>query len=143
MSQLPGHEKWGWGAVEGIFAESPNHIFIAQRGELPALTRPVGVPVPQFGPSLSFPVGQVPFRNASQGPVAALPGGGAPGQLPEDADKYWKGTKGVDARWEHNLVAVPLSNEFLLTFGTFSATLTSRPYAAPTCHFFDVCVCCG
>lgn len=106
MSQLPGHEKWGWGAVEGVFAESPNRIFIAQRGELPALTRPVGVPVPQFGPSLSFPVGQVPFRNASQGPVAALPGGGAPGQLPEDADKYWKGTKGVDARWEHNLVVV-------------------------------------
>ena len=106
MSQLPGHEKWGWGAVEGVFAESPNRIFIAQRGELPALTRPAGVPVPQFGPSLSFPVGQVPFRNASQGPVAALPGGGAPGQLPEDADKYWKGTKGVDARWEHNLVVV-------------------------------------
>ena len=106
MSQLPGHEKWGWGAVEGIFAESPNRIFIAQRGELPVLTRPAGTPVPQFGPSLSFPVGQVPFRNASQGPVAALPGGGAPGQLPEDADKYWKGTKGVDARWEHNLVVV-------------------------------------
>ena len=106
MSQLPGHEKWGWGAVEGIFAESPNRIFIAQRGELPALTRPAGTPVPQFGPSLSFPVAEVPFRNASQGPVAALPGGGGPGQLPEDADKYWKGTKGVDARWEHNLVVV-------------------------------------
>jgi len=28
MSQLPGHEKWTWGAVEGIFAESPNRIFI-------------------------------------------------------------------------------------------------------------------
>ena len=40
MSQLPGHEKWGWGAVEGIFAESPNRIFIVQSGELPALTRP-------------------------------------------------------------------------------------------------------
>src|SRR5207249_3265981 len=47
-----------------------------------------------------------PFRNASQGPVAALPGGGAPGALPEDADKNWKGTKGVDARWEHNLVVI-------------------------------------
>ncbi len=106
MSQLPGHEKWGWGAVEGIFAESPNRIFIVQRGELPVLQRPTPTPVPQFGPSLSFPVGQVPFRNASQGPVAALPGGGAPGQLPEDTDKYWKGTKGVDARWEDNIVVV-------------------------------------
>jgi len=106
MSQLPGHEKWGWGAVEGIFAESPNRIFIVQRGELPALTRPASRPVPQFGPSLSFPVAEVPFRNASQGPVASLPGGGAPGQSPDDADKNWSGTKGVDARWEHNLVVV-------------------------------------
>src|SRR5512136_2437182 len=54
MSQLPGHEKWGWGAVEGIFAESPNRVFIVQRGELPVLTRPPSTPVPQFGPSLSF-----------------------------------------------------------------------------------------
>src|SRR3977135_2077549 len=66
LTSLPGHENWTWGAVEGIFAESPNRVFIAQRGELPALKRPTGVPVPQFGPSLSFPVGQVPFRNASQ-----------------------------------------------------------------------------
>jgi len=106
MSQLPGHEKWGWGAIEGIFAESPNRIFIVQRGELPTLTRPAGRPVPQFGPSLSYPVAEVPFRNASQGPVASLPGGGAPGQSPDDADKNWSGTKGVDARWEHNLVVV-------------------------------------
>ncbi len=42
MSQLPGPEKWEWGAVEGIFAESANRVFIAQRGELPALTRPAG-----------------------------------------------------------------------------------------------------
>src|SRR5579872_1926824 len=91
MSQLPGHEKWGWGAVEGVFAESPNRIFIVQRGELPVLTRPPQTPVPQFGPSLSFPTAQVPFRNASQGPVASLPGGGAPGSLAEDAEKNWKG----------------------------------------------------
>jgi hypothetical protein len=62
-------------------------VFIAQRGELPALKRPVNTPIPAFGPSLSFPTGEVPFRNASQGPVASLPGGGAPGDLPEDADK--------------------------------------------------------
>src|SRR5882672_8761780 len=40
MSQLPGHENWGWGAVEGVFAESPNRVFIAQRGELPVMKRP-------------------------------------------------------------------------------------------------------
>ena len=105
-ASLPGHENWTWGAVEGIFAESPNRVFIAERGELPIVKRPPQTPVPQFGPSLSFPTAEVPFRNASQGPVAALPGGGAPGDLPENADKNWHGKKGVDARWEHNLVVV-------------------------------------
>jgi peptidylamidoglycolate lyase len=106
LTSLPGHEKWTWGAVEGIFAESPDRVLIAQRGELPELTRPVNTPVPQFGPSLSFPTGEVPFRNASQGPVASLPGGGAPGDLPENADKIWKGKVGVDARWEDCVVVV-------------------------------------
>jgi hypothetical protein len=103
MSQLPGHENWGWGAVEGVFAEGRNRVFIVQRGELPVVKRPPKTPVPEFGPSLSFPTAQVPFRNASQGPVAALPGGGAPGQLAEDADKNWNGRLGVDARWEDNI----------------------------------------
>jgi peptidylamidoglycolate lyase len=109
LTSLPGHENWTWGAVEGIFAENPNRIFIAQRGELPALKRPVNTPLPQFGPSLSFPTGEVPFRNASQGPVASLPGGGAPGDLPEKADENWKGKVDVDARWEHCIVVVDAS----------------------------------
>jgi peptidylamidoglycolate lyase len=109
LTSLPGHENWTWGAVEGIFAESPNRVFIAQRGELPALKRPANTPLPQFGPSLSFPTGEVPFRNASQGPVASLPGGGAPGDLPENAEQNWKGKVGVDARWEHCIVVVDAS----------------------------------
>ena len=42
LSQLPGHDKWTWGSVEGVFAESPNRVFVFQRGELPLLTRPQG-----------------------------------------------------------------------------------------------------
>jgi sugar lactone lactonase YvrE len=110
LTSLPGHEKWTWGSIEGIFAESPNRIFIAQRGELPALKRPVNTPVPQFGPSLSFPVNEAPFRNASQGPVGALPGGGPTDTVCGPPDKLactdWKGKEGVDARWEHVLVVV-------------------------------------
>ena len=41
-----------------------------QRGELPAMQRPASRAVPEIGPSPSFPVGQVPFRNASQGPAS-------------------------------------------------------------------------
>src|SRR2546423_556118 len=69
LSDLPGHEKWTWGAVESVFAESPNRVFVIQRGEIPKLSRPEEVPYRSVGPSISFPVSQVPFRNASVGPV--------------------------------------------------------------------------
>ena len=71
LSQLPGHEKWTFGAAQGIFAETPNRVFLLQRGELPNLDRPEEVPYPTVGPSISFPVTQTPWRNASVGPVAS------------------------------------------------------------------------
>jgi hypothetical protein len=99
LSQLPGHEGWTWGTINGIFAESPNRVFILQRGELPLLKRPVPTPVPAIGPSLSFPVAGEPFRNSGQGPVSSPPG--PPGEA-----GAWKGKFGVDARWEHCLLVV-------------------------------------
>jgi hypothetical protein len=128
LTSLPGHQNWTWGAVEGIYAESPNRVFIAQRGEEPALKRPANTPVPAFGPSLSFPTAEVPFRNASQGPVASLPGGGAPGDLPEDADKKWSGKKGVDARWEHTLVVVDANGKISEDWTKWD-TFFERPHA--------------
>ncbi len=128
LSQLPGHEKWTWGAVEGIFAESPERVFIAQRGEEPLLSRPPQTAVPDFGPSLSFPTAEVPFRNASQGPVASLPGGGAPGDKPEDAAKLWKGKEGVDARWEHNVVVVNAAGEIVQSWTKWDSFF-ERPHA--------------
>jgi len=100
LSQLPGHEKWTWGATQGIFAETPNRVFILQRGELPNLERPVEVPYPNVGPSISFPVTQTPFRNASVGPVSS------PGNQGSDGWNGWKGKLGVDARWEHCVLVV-------------------------------------
>jgi hypothetical protein len=100
LSQLPGHEQWTWGAVQGIFAESPNRVFLLNRGELPKLTRPQEVPYPAIGPSISFPVSQAPWRNASVGPVTS------PGNTGSDGWNEWKGKLGVDARWEHNLIVV-------------------------------------
>src|SRR5688500_2669259 len=100
LSQLRGHEKWTWGAVQGIFAESPNRVYVLMRGELPELQRPTEVPYPNVGPSLSFPVAQTPFRNASVGPVSS------PGNSGSDGWNGWKGKLGVDARWEHCLFVV-------------------------------------
>ena len=94
ITSLPGHEKWTWGAVESVFAESANRVFILERGEIPAMKRPEEVPYPKIGPSLSFPVSQVPFRNASVGPVTAA------------GNPVWEGKLGVDARWEHCIVVV-------------------------------------
>ena len=100
LSQLPDHADWTWGAVQGIYAESPDRVFLLMRGELPALERPVEVPYPDIGPSLSFPVSATPFRNASVGPITS------PGNTGSDGWNEWQGTLGVDARWEHCLIVV-------------------------------------
>ncbi|HVB58904.1 MAG TPA: hypothetical protein VNE63_21060 [Candidatus Acidoferrales bacterium] len=94
ISDLPGHEKWTWGATESVFAESPNRVFILERGNLPKLTRPKEVAYPSVGPSLSFPVSQLPFRNASVGPVTSA------------GNPVWSGKLGVDARWQDCIVVV-------------------------------------
>src|SRR5688572_2909210 len=40
ISTLPGNEKWTYGAGRGVFAESPNRIFMLFRGELPKMEAP-------------------------------------------------------------------------------------------------------
>jgi hypothetical protein len=108
LSSMKGHDPtWSWGSAEGIYAETPNRIYLFERGEMPVLERPRNTAVPEFGPSLSFPVNEVPFRNASQGPVAALPGeGGDNTRYTEGPVEGWTGHIGVDARWEHCLLVV-------------------------------------
>jgi hypothetical protein len=128
LSSLPGHEGWSWGAVQGIFAESPNRIFIVQRGELPELERPPMRPIPEIGPSLSFPVGEAPLRNASQGPASALPGAGGPGQDPKDPRFAYQGRVGIDARWEHCIVVVDAQGNIVEEWTQWDSMLT-RPHA--------------
>ena len=103
ISSLPGNEKWTWGAGQSVYAESPNRIYLLFRGELPNIERPKTRLIPEFGPSLQFPIGRLPWRDAT---VAALPGAGGSGQDPEEGPKLWKGTVGVDAKWEHCLTVV-------------------------------------
>ena len=122
LAQLPGHEDWTWGAVQGIFAESPDRVYILLRGELPVLERPQEVPYPGVGPSLSYPVSATPFRNASVGPVtspgnsgsdgwnelAGHPWRGCPlGALPDRSGCGWQHYRGVDSVGLH-LQTTPL-----------------------------------
>jgi hypothetical protein len=110
ISTLPGNEKWTWGAGQSVYAENPNRIFLLFRGELPNIPRPQTKLLPEFGPSIQFPIGRLPFRDAT---VSALPGAGGSGQDPADGPKLWKGTVGVDAKWEHCLTVVDANGKIV------------------------------
>ena len=49
VSTLPGNEKWTYGAGQGVFAESPNRVFMLFRGELPKM------PTPRRPPEMLMP----------------------------------------------------------------------------------------
>ena len=102
LSTLPGHEGWTWGAVQGVFAQNPDRIFVIMRGELREL--PESIP-PQIieiegddGSTirLSAPVRRAPARNPSLDPL------GSPGEA------HWPniGEEGRDYRWEHIVFVV-------------------------------------
>jgi DNA-binding beta-propeller fold protein YncE len=102
ISSLPGHEKWTWGAGQSVFAESPNRVFVLQRGELPNLERPKPIKLPQLGPNIEFPIGRLPWRDAtSTSPPGALET--RDGKVGDDSDV---GKAGEDFRWEHSIVVV-------------------------------------
>ena len=97
LGKIPGHEGWTFGAGQSVFAESPDRVFVLQRGELPDIPRPQAK---ILGPSISFPIGRLPWRDAT---TASPPGNGGTGQLAEDGMKVWlaQHKMDVDARWEH------------------------------------------
>jgi peptidylamidoglycolate lyase len=110
ISSLPGNEKWTWGAGQGVFAESPNRVFILQRGELPNIQRPKAAKLAQLGPSIEFPIGRLPWRDAtSASPPGALfaKDGKTPG---DDLDV---GKPGVDYQWSHIINVVDAEGNFI------------------------------
>src|SRR5205807_4494857 len=97
ISSLPGHEKWTWGAGQSVFAESANRVFILQRGELPNIERPKQIKLPQLGPNIEFPIGRLPWRDAtSTSPPGALET--KDGKVGDDSDV---GVNGTDFNWSH------------------------------------------
>lgn len=101
ISELPGHGDWTWGAGQSIFAESPDRVFALMRGELPNIARPTPQLLSDIAPSLTFPIGRLPWRDAT---AASLPANGGTGSLAEEGITAWldRGLQiGVDARWEH------------------------------------------
>jgi peptidylamidoglycolate lyase len=122
LSQLPGHERWTWGAGQSVFAESPNRVFILQRGELPIVDRPKTMKV---APSIEFPIFRLPIRDATTAsPPGALfgPDGKTPGN---DLDV---GQPGVDYRWEHNIIVVNANGDIIEDWTQWDKMLR-RPHA--------------
>jgi len=92
---LPNHEKFTWSTTMDVFAESPNRVFLVQKGELARIDkRPETKWIPEFGPGLVYPVFRLPLRQAGAG------AGSNPLDPPAD------GRPGVDWRWEHCIVVV-------------------------------------
>ena len=131
LGTLPGHEKWTWGGARGIFAESPNRVYLIQGAELPNLPRPQTRLLPEIGPNVQFPLAGLPWRNANG---AAPPGAGGSGQDPAKGLEIWRGSSapfrelGVDARWEHALVVVDGQGNIIESWTQWD-TLFKRPHA--------------
>jgi hypothetical protein len=108
--QQAGRDKWTWGAGQGIFAETPNRVFILQRGELPYIERPKSTKLTQLGPSIEFPIGRLPWRDATS---ASPPGSlfAADGKTP--GDDLDVGMPGVDYRWSHIVNVVDAQGNFI------------------------------
>ena len=130
LATLPGHQGWTFGAGQSVFAESPNRVFVLQRGELPNIQRPRGMRLDQLGPSLSFPIGRLPWRDATS---ASLPGNGGTGQLAEDGIAAWEkaGNKmGVDARWEHCILIFDAAGNLVDSWNQWDSMMQRPHYVA-------------
>jgi DNA-binding beta-propeller fold protein YncE len=123
ITGLPGHDKWTWGAGQSVFAESPNRVFILQRGELPAMARPQTIKLPQLGPNIEFPIGRLPWRDAtSASPPGALE---VNGKVGDDSDV---GVAGTDFLWSH-IITVADAQGNLVEQWTQWDKMFRRPHA--------------
>jgi NHL repeat len=131
LATLPGHEKWTYGGARGIFAESPNRVFLLGGGELPNLKRPPSRLLTDIGPNVLFPVAGLPWRNAN---IATPPGNGGSRQDPAKGMEAWRGAAppyremGVDARWEHCIVVVNAEGKIIEEWTQWDH-LFKRPHA--------------
>ena len=125
LTTLPGHEGWTFGSGSSVFAESPNRVYVLQRGELPNIQRP---PVRRIAKSLVFPIGRLPWRDAT---TASPPGNGGTGAIAEQGMQAWeKGGNqlGVDARWEHCILVFDGQGNLIDSWNQYDKML-QRPHA--------------
>jgi DNA-binding beta-propeller fold protein YncE len=131
LSTIPGHEKWTFGGARGIFAESPNRVFLLGGGELPNMPRPQVRLLTNVGPNVQFPVPGLPWRNAN---TTSPPGAGGSRQDPAQGMEMWRGSAppyremGVDSRWHHSVMVVDAQGNFIEDWTQWD-NLFKRPHA--------------
>ncbi|MDG2090275.1 MAG: hypothetical protein P8J61_04085 [Gammaproteobacteria bacterium] len=131
LASLPGHEDWTYGGARGIYAESPDRVFLLGGGELPNIQRPQMRQLTDIGPNVLFPVGGLPWRNAN---LATPPGSGGSRQDPSVGMDAWRGSEppyralGVDARWHHSIIVVNREGEIIEDWSQWD-DLLKRPHS--------------
>ena len=131
LASLPGHEKWTYGGARGVFAESPDRVFLLGGGELPNITRPQNRFLADVGPNVLFPVGGLPWRNANQ---ATPPGNGGSRQDAAKGMEAWRGKQAPfreldrDARWHHSIIVVNREGKIIEDWTQWD-NMFKRPHA--------------
>ena len=134
LSTLPGNEKWTWGSGEGIFAESPNRVYILQRGELPVLPRagrgnnpyaPVNDLLSKIAPGAALPLMGLVRNATGASPPGTLDG---PDGKALNYDTDGSGKNGVDFLWENCLVVADANGNITERWTQYDA-MFRRPHS--------------
>src|SRR5439155_22151601 len=94
---------------------------VLQRGELPNIKAPATKKLTDAAPSIFFPIGRLPWRDAT---VSSPPGNGGRGQLAEggvQACERAGNRMGVDARWEQCIMEFDGGGNQIQTCDQYSA----------------------
>jgi hypothetical protein len=127
ISTLPGNAEWTFGAGQSVFAESPDRVFVLQRGMLANVKRPQ---TQRLGPTITFPIGRLPWRDAT---TSSPPGNGGTGALAETGIQAWEkaGNKfGVDAKWENTIMVFNRSGDLIESWKQWDSMLQRPHYIA-------------
>lgn len=125
ISGWPGSQGWTWGAGQGIFAESANRVFLLERGNLPDIPRPQTKRLEEMGPSLTFPIGRLPWRDATS---ASLPANGGSGALAEGGITNYGGKIGIDVKWQNCFVVIDANGNIVEVWNQWD-NIFKRPHA--------------
>ncbi len=93
---LPGHDDWTWSVTMDVFAESPDRVFLVQKGELLLIEdRAETIWLPQLGSGYHYPNFRLPLRQAG----GSIPNG-------DRLEEPGNGRPGIDWRWEHCVLVI-------------------------------------